>query len=148
VLVFNKDSRKIKFISTGQLFRQHDPDFVDGDHISVFNNNILGGDFENETSEIVIFSAKDGSRTVVSPAKGETFYSAAQGKHQWLDNGHLLITESQRGRAIQVDTQGNVVWEYVNYLNNGYVGLILEATRLDKRFTADKFIELSEKCRG
>jgi len=146
VFVFNKDSRKIKFISTGQLFRQHDPDFLDGDHISVFNNNILGIKTKVETSEIVILSARDGSRTVAYPRNGEKFRSAAQGKHQWLDNGHLLITEAQRGRAFEVDTQGNVVWEYVNYLNNGYVGLLLEATRLDKRFTAEKFIEISEKC--
>ncbi len=147
VFVFNKTTRKIKYISTGEVFRQHDPDFVDGDHISIFNNDIISDDPSKESSKIVIFSVKDNTKKIVFPTAGETLFSRTQGKHQWLPNGNLLITEARNGRAIEIDVEGNVVWEYINYLANGNVGIILEATRLDKRFSAKTFTELAKNCR-
>jgi hypothetical protein len=38
VFVFNADTRKIKFVTTGRFTRQHDPDFIDGNRFSVFDN--------------------------------------------------------------------------------------------------------------
>lgn len=147
VFVFNQISRKIKFMSIGQVTRQHDPDFIDGNRLSIYDNNIVGSDNDGESSEIVLLSAKDGSREIVYPTVGETFFSRAQGKHQWLDNGYLLVTEAQRGRAIEVNEQGEVVWEYVNYLASGQVAGILEATRLDSRFSVDKLQRAVANCR-
>lgn len=37
VLVFDPKSQNIKFIKTGDVIGQHDPDFIDGDTISVFD---------------------------------------------------------------------------------------------------------------
>ena len=39
VFVFNRNDEKIKFIRTGPFVRQHDPDFLDGNRISVFDNH-------------------------------------------------------------------------------------------------------------
>ena len=39
IFVFNRENDKIKFIPTGSFVRQHDPDFVDGETISVFDNH-------------------------------------------------------------------------------------------------------------
>jgi len=51
------------------------------------------------------------------------------GEHQPLPNGNLLISESNRGQAFEVDPHGRVVWSYVNRWTNGDVGMISQATR-------------------
>jgi hypothetical protein len=42
------------------------------------------------------------------------FFSATCGSNQRLANGDTLITETDRGRAFEVDADGNIVWEFLN----------------------------------
>jgi len=147
IFVFNSKTRKIKYMSTGLVLRQHDPDFFDGNRISVFDNNIVEKYPSRESSRIVLLSAADGTVESKFPTPGESFYSPAQGNHQWLGNGHLLVTESWGGRAMELDRNGKVVWEYVNYVQNGWVGIVLEATRLPKTFSTEKVSAWAKRCR-
>jgi hypothetical protein len=41
-----------------------------------------------------------------------------------------------QGRAFELDDEGNVVWEYVNQVRPGTVGLVEEVQRLAPRFDA------------
>ncbi|WP_019503494.1 arylsulfotransferase family protein [Pleurocapsa sp. PCC 7319] len=134
VFVFNIGSEKIKFISIGKFVRQHDPDFIDGDTFSVFDNNNASEPERN--SKITIVSAKDNSHKVFfAGSKENKFFTRVMGKHQWQPNGNLLITESMSGRGFEVDRQGNVVWEYVNYVEPGIVGVVGEVQRLSPEYT-------------
>jgi len=131
VFVFNSQSGKIKFICTGWFVRQHDPDFIDGHSFSVFDNNNIASDGPGHQSRIVIVSAADNAaRVFFKGSPGTPFYTHIMGKHQWLPNGNLLITESKQGRAIEINRQGEIVWEYVNYVDRGVVGLVEEVQRL------------------
>ena len=56
VFVFNQESEKIKFICTGQFIGQHDPDFIDGNTFSVFDNNRANRERDPPQSRIVIIS--------------------------------------------------------------------------------------------
>ena len=130
VLVFNADSEKIKFISIGKLVRQHDPDFIDGNTLSVFDNNNVAGEAKPQ-SKIVIISAKDNTSEVFfEGSQDNPFFTRVMGKHQWQPNGNLLITESMSGRGFEIDRQGNVVWEYINYVDESTVGVVSEVQRL------------------
>jgi hypothetical protein len=134
VLVFTAATRKIKHVWTGDFVRQHDPDFFDGDTISVFDNNNVGPEQSGQRSQIVLLSAASRQRTVYYTAHDRApFYSDIMGKHQWLPNGNLLITESMRGRAFEIDRDGRVVWEYVNLVGAGYAALMEEVQRLPDR---------------
>lgn len=134
VFVFNVESEEIKFISTGKFVRQHDPDFIDGDTISVFDNN--NASEPERKSKITIVSAKDNSQKVFfEGSKDNSFFTRVMGKHQWQPNGNLLITESISGRGFEIDPQGNVVWEYVNYIDRGIVGVVGEVQRLPLEYT-------------
>ena len=64
------------------------------------------------------------------------------GKHQWLKNGHLLITESKNGRAFEVDKNGNIVWEFVNLVDEGRIGLVQDVQRLPS-YVSDIFENLN-----
>ena len=68
------------------------------------------------------------------------------GKHEWLPNGNLLVTESEKGRAFEVDQQGNIVWEFVNLVADGYAGRVGEVHRLLEPFTEEFFDQLGQKC--
>ena len=48
-------------------------------------------------------------------AKNKTdFYSTFLSGAQILPGGHLLITEGQKGRIIEIDSNKNIIWEYIN----------------------------------
>jgi hypothetical protein len=130
IFVFNRETEKIKFIHTGSFVRQHDPDFVDGNTVSVFDNRTLG---ENDKSQsrILLISAPDQTVKVLYEGTPEhPFFTNIMGKHQWLPNGDLLITEARNGRAFEIDSKGKIVWEHHNYIKKGQVGLVTEVSRL------------------
>lgn len=132
VFVFERDSEKIKFISTGQFVWQHDPDFIDGNSISVYDNNRMSFSADAACwSRIAVLT--EGSTAVEVAFRGSEaapFYSDIMGKHQWLPNGNMLITESMRGRAFEVNQNGDIVWQYVNFIADNVVGVVQEVTRL------------------
>ena len=131
VFVFNAEDEKIKFISTGEFVRQHDPDFIDGDTFSVFDNNNNNAQGSERRSKIVIVSAQDKTKKVFfEGSKNNKFFTRVMGKHQWQPNGNLLITESMSGRGFEIDRDGKVVWEYINYVEPGVVGVVGEVQRL------------------
>jgi hypothetical protein len=131
ILVFNHNDDKIKFIHTGSFIRQHDPDFVDGDTISVFDNHTISPTEGLSQSRILLISAKTESVTTFYEGTPQhPFYTNIMGKHQWLPNGNLLITEACRGRAFEINPNGEIVWEYNNYIKMDRVSLVTEATRL------------------
>ncbi|WP_186375864.1 arylsulfotransferase family protein [Hyella patelloides] len=137
VFVFNIESEKIKFISIGQVVRQHDPDFIDGNSFSVFdNNNISAVEANLRQSRILIMSAKENTTDVFFEGTVEKpFFTNVMGKHQWQPNGNLLITESKAGRGFEIDRQGEVVWQYINYVDEGVVGIVGEVQRLPSEYT-------------
>jgi len=45
---------------------------------------------------------------------GEDLFSETSGRVERLDNGNTLICETNRGRAVEVTPDGQVVWEWVN----------------------------------
>ena len=52
------------------------------------------------------------------------------GKHQWLENGHLVVTSTAEGRGFELDAGGNIVWEYYNLIGDGQTGAVYQVDRL------------------
>lgn len=114
IVVFNEETLQVKFASIGKFFGQHDPDFVSGDTLRVFNNRSYDANGK-ETSRILELSAPDGTiTTVFEPSAKEAFYTPIFGAHQVLDNGHSLIAEVLKGRLKQYDSEGQLVWQWEN----------------------------------
>lgn len=137
VFVFSSRTQEIRFLSTGQFVRQHDPHFVDGDTLSVFDNNTGAPGLEQPQSRIVLVHAPDQALKVCFAGTRENpFYSPILGRHQWLANGNLLITDSCAGRAFEVDRNHQVVWWYINYVREGVVGAVEQVQRLPAEVAA------------
>jgi len=146
ILVFDPDW-KIKFSSIGHFVGQHDPDFLDGDHISIFDNNNIGRPDQKHQSRIIIQSAITGKIDVVyTGSKEHPFFTQYMGKHQWLRNGNLLVADSLNGRAFEVTPSGDVVWEYVNIVEEGLFGLLTGAERLPAAYGREFFERTSQAC--
>jgi hypothetical protein len=135
ILVFDRKTLQIKYWRTGGFVRQHDPDFVADGKITVFDNNFIGPPGYGQNSRIIaIDPVTDSAETVFTGTSSEPFYTKIMGKHQWLPDGSLLLTDSINGRAIQVNKDGDTVWEFVNLVDEGVVGIVEEVQRLEPRF--------------
>ncbi len=94
----------------GELQRQHHPSVLPNGHIVVFDNG-----FFRHYSRIV--ELDPATRTVVweyHASPPTAFFSPREGGVEWLPGDHFLATYSSRGRAFEIDRQGNVLWEFLN----------------------------------
>lgn len=156
VLVFDPETLKMRHIMTGTFLRQHDPDFVDGNTISLYdNNNLLPAPFDNssdssaldQSSRILQISADDGDVSVLyQGTSAQPFFSNIMGNHQILQNGNILIAEARTGRAFEVTSDGSLLWEYFNIIEPGYLGLMEDAQRLPPEFNEAFFAKIGADC--
>jgi hypothetical protein len=109
VFVLDPETLKIKWWRIGATQRQHDPDWLANGEIMVLNNR-MSRDF----SEIVSIDPDSFERTVMFDGRRSDFYTRIRGKHQLLDNGMLVVTSPQQGRAFEVGRDGETVFEVVN----------------------------------
>ncbi len=89
---------------SGDLESQHDAGFLDNGNILVFNN----GTTLSKVEEI------DTDSWSVTWEYSDTFYSDHISGAQRLSNGNTLICSGTEGTFIEVDTNGDMVWKYVN----------------------------------
>lgn len=147
VVVFDRETLKVKFLSIGRVLRHHDPDFIDGNRLSVFDNNNLRPLVDGVQSRIVVLDASDGTASTLFRGSDDLpFFTDIMGKHQILENGNILMVESRNGRALEVAADGRPVWEYFNLVEPGLLGLLVEAQRLPARFDRAFFADSLQRC--
>ncbi|MEP5091347.1 MAG: arylsulfotransferase family protein, partial [Paracoccaceae bacterium] len=158
ILVFNMETRMVKYLHTGSMVMQHDPDFISGNEISVFDNHSVVGRFmyrdkrpENVSSRILLLDASNGTEKVFFEGRENTpFFTDIMGTHQWLPNGNVLITESRWGRVFELTPNAELAWEYNNILSTGVaeglLGVIFEGRRLPPEFNPEKLRSLAAAC--
>jgi hypothetical protein len=149
VMVLDPETLRIKFISIGQFTRQHDPDFLSGDRISVFDNRTftLAPGAGPPTSRIVEVDVRSGAVTSVLDGSAETrFFTAIMGKHQRLRNGNILIVSSGEGRVLEFTPNGRLVWHYDNRVDKGLNMRIYDAKILPPHLDEAFFQQRKATC--
>ncbi len=149
ILVVDPVDFRVKFQSTGQVLRQHDPDFAPDDKILVFDNRNLDPFVEADQlySRIVELDARTGqSRVVFSGQSAARFYSQTMGRQQKLDNGNFMIASTREGRALEVSADGRLLWQYFNNIGDGYAGLLPEAHVLPQYMDSGFFERQRANC--
>ncbi|MCZ0814344.1 MAG: arylsulfotransferase family protein [Pseudomonadota bacterium] len=107
IAVADPATGRLKWWHHGPWIKQHDPDFQPDGTITVYDNGTSTG-----RSLIRRIDPADGRLSVVFEGGAEEpFYSWRRGKHQVLPGGNLLLTEAERGRVLEVDPRGRLVWE-------------------------------------
>ncbi len=136
VMIVDPDTREVKWHQTGPWLRQHDPEFRPDGRISIFNNNVYGTAYVDArtdlstpfTTNIMAVDPVDRDTEVIfGEAPGQEMLSVVRGQHQLLEDDGMLITEFDAGRVLEVDADGQIVWEYVNHYDDDFVGEVTDA---------------------
>jgi len=134
VFVFDPETLDVKWHASDPFVYQHDPDFIGGGWIGIFNNNrdltedgsMLGG------SEIVAMQPHTDSVRVPFPTEiSEPFYTFHRGTWQKLENGNMLLAETSKGRIVEVTPDGRTAWEWVHEPYGSKVSAAPDVSRLD-----------------
>jgi hypothetical protein len=137
LLVVDAGATKVKWWKVGPWVRQHDPEFVPGGGIIMFNNNIYDTAFEGHEFVTPLSAPRVSTITRIDPATNSyrTLYggtsdqellSIIRGKVDQTAGGGLFITEFEGGRVLETDAGGRVVWEYINRYSESEVAEITE----------------------
>ncbi len=129
-VVIDPERRQVVDFIHGIWHEQHDPDLLANGNILLFDNQ---GDLAASMHSQVLEVNPTTNEIVWRFPTGvdEPLYSKALGSQQPLANGNVLITESLRGRILEVTRSGDVVWEFLNPVErDGYHAYVLGAQRL------------------
>jgi len=117
VLIIDGETERVKWYLQHPIIRQHDPDFLPGGYVSIFDNrakpkNGNGPDFGGSRIVRVRPFSNDVDVLYASGEKNH-FYTRGGGKHQHLENGNILIGEPYAGRIFEVTPDGELVWSWL-----------------------------------
>lgn len=107
VAVVDPDSGRMKWWRHGPWFKQHDPDFQSDGTITVYDNATGTG----KSRILRIRPGEDEVETIFAGSDAVPFYSWRRGKHQYLPDGNILLTEAEGGRVLEITPEGEMVWE-------------------------------------
>ncbi len=136
--ILDPASKSFVWGTTGPWLEQHDPDFLSGGTILLFDNRGRLG-MPGGASRVIEFDPQ--THAIVwcfEGAQGDEFYSEVRCAQQRLSNGNTLITESDPGRILEVTRDKRVVWEYVNPASRGEDGGLIPAVCWATRFAPDE----------
>jgi hypothetical protein len=143
VFVIEQESLKVKWWRIGSWRSQHDPDWQPNGEITVYNNNSPLGPFSN----IVSIDPSTYETEILVDGVEFNFFSASRGKHQVLPGGNVLITSTNQGRVLEVNSDNQVVFEFRNLFDldkNEYLA-VSEAMFLPQDyFEANAFSKCTE----
>jgi hypothetical protein len=133
--VIDLDLRAFVWALKGDFKLQHDPRPLANGHLLLFDNlgrpgrsSVLELDPASDFSVAWRYGGLDGS----------PLFTASCGTATRLPNGNTLITETERGRALEVTAEKELVWEFLNPERAGpkneFIAAIFEVTRLPADF--------------
>ena len=137
ICVVDLEAESVVWALSGQWRRQHQPTVLDNGHMLIFDNQRTDGgsavlEFDPFTREIIWEYPGDSEAPL---------FTMDCGSSERLPNGNTLISESNRGRAIEVTPDKQIVWEFINPHrageNNELIATLFEVVRLDSRFPLD-----------
>ena len=140
IAIVDLESKKVVWAYKQDWVWQHQPTVLDNGNLLMLDN--LGGDPRFGKSRVLEFDPVNGEVSwAYLGEESNPFETRTCGSCQRLPNGNTLITESDNGRAIEVDSEGKIVWEFLNPNrtgeNNQLVATLFEVIRLAPDFPLD-----------
>src|SRR6185295_883586 len=138
IAILDPDREEIVWADTGSFRRQHQPTFLPDGHLLMFDNTGLGGDRSRVIESDPFGAAPERIVWQFGGRPGQELFSKTLGSCQRLAGGNTLITESENGRALEVNPDGRIVWEFRNPHRAGargeLVAVLFEMLRLPHDF--------------
>lgn len=117
--LYRPSENRVVWLQQEPWVNQHDVAIVDDHRISVFNNNRMNkkwASFVEGSNDVMIYDfAAD---RVTSPFKAalerEDVRSNSEGRALLMPDGGVFVEETNFGRILRLDANGNTIWQYVN----------------------------------
>jgi len=112
IFILDKDSKKVLWSGIYDQIKdniegQHSVKMLPDGNLIIFDNGRY-----REWSRIIKLNPVN--MKILWEYKKKDFYSMSQGYIQLLENGNMLITDSEIGRVFELDKNKNIVWEFYN----------------------------------
>lgn len=135
VAVLDLDAARIEWAAKGLWWMQHEASPVGHGNILLFDNRSLG-----KQSRVVEFDPATGQLAwTYGGVPGQEMFTQYCGLAERLPNGNTLITVSESGRVIEVTSEQEIVWEFVNpnLAAEGFdiIATVFDFKRLPQSFT-------------
>ncbi len=114
IVQYRPTTNKIIKIIEGPFSLQHDVDIISNKEISIFNNNAFPN--KNNYSNIIIynFETNSFSKKFDKSLVENNFKTFNEGLSEILGDGSLIVEETNFGRILFFNHDGDKIWEYVN----------------------------------
>ena len=127
IVLLDPQTERITWLKTSTWIAQHDATLLPNGHIMLFDN--MG--MLNEPSHSRVIEYDPQADTIVwsySGTEADPLINLTRGSQQPLPNGNLLISATTKGRLLEVNRKGDIVWEYYGLLRQGkadeYIGMV------------------------
>lgn len=117
--LYRPSENRVVWLRQEPWVNQHDVAIVDDLRISVFNNNRMNkkwDHFVEGSNDVMIYDfAAD---RVTSPFKAalerEDVRSRSEGRALPMPDGGVFVEETNFGRILRLDANGDIIWQYIN----------------------------------
>jgi hypothetical protein len=111
--IVDVDAEQVVWHMEGPFKGQHSPTALENENLLVFDN--FDWRRGEEMSRVIEIDPVDGEiHWQFRSTEAFTFFSTGGGKGTQLKNGNVLITETRRGRVLEVNREGEILWIYLN----------------------------------
>ena len=138
VLLYRPSNNKLIWHSLGYVTAQHDPNFVDGSRISIFDNNTPYGPrptppvdetvvedsvWSTEHSQVIVydFATQQYSSYLNDSMREHNVQGYNQSRSDILPDGDLFVEETPNSRILYFNADGSLRWSHVNRATDGNV---------------------------
>jgi len=119
--VLDLEREEVVWQTSGFFRRQHQPTVLPDGRLLLFDNHDRArGPGASRVIAFDPFSGEISWRFEGTPER--PFGSRTGGSNQWLEGGHVLISETRKGRALEVAPDGEVVWLFQSPARAGQGG--------------------------
>ena len=124
-MLYRPSTNKIIWHKQGPWVFQHDVDIINKKQIAIFDNN--RDDFLKsyvlDYSETLIYDFEE--KKVLFPYteafKKNNIKTISGGLSEILENGDIFVEETDHGRILNMDRNGNIKWQYINRASDGKI---------------------------
>jgi hypothetical protein len=141
VAVVNLDSEKIVWATTGPWNHPHEPQPLKNGNILLFDNMLAKG--TNVASGVVEFDPLNRQIVWTYGGRGQ-LHSDTRGAVEALGNGNALITDTDRGRIVEINRSGEIVWEYIHPNRGGENSEFIPVVCGARRYTREELPFVAE----
>jgi hypothetical protein len=152
IILYRPSENKVIWHKQWNWVHQHDVDILDDHRISIFDNHkyayhnrhVVHG---NNDVKIYDFETDEVSSPWAEALKTHDVRTINQGRSEVLSQDDVYVEETNYGRALMLNTKGDIIWEYINRGSDGIL-YYLNWSRVLNREYGDQLLKAinAAKC--